>query len=141
MYQPKYFKSYELLPPDIYQKHGDNGLYFMDDRILWTLDRLRETLKQSIVVNTWKQGGKFSQRGYRNDPAVGAPYSLHRFGRAVDFDFVGMTAAHFREMAKEGSFPGELQHITRIEENVNWIHMDCAGLPRVAGQEIDFFKP
>lgn len=141
-YVPKYFKAYELLPPDMFQKYGDDGLYFMDDRILWTLDSLREHAGKAITVNNWKQGGQFSQRGYRNDASTGAPFSAHRFGRAVDFDIAGMSAQKFRNHVKsDGMFTGALDYITRIEDLTNWNHIDCIGLPRQQGEPILFFKP
>jgi hypothetical protein len=145
-YVPKYFKAYELLPPDIFQKYGVDGLYFMDDRITWTLDCLRQSFGK-ITVNNWKSGGPFSQRGYRSDQNIGAPFSAHRFGRAVDFDIVNVTAEEFRIYIRDGvgKFPfvliGALDYITRIEDLTDWIHIDCMGLPRQQGEPIVFFKP
>jgi hypothetical protein len=139
-YIPKHFAAYELLPKDLYTLHGDNGLFLIDDRILWTLDKIREFFNKSITVNNWKSGGQFGQRGYRNDPGTGAPYSAHRFGRAVDFDIFGMTAEQFRSQVKDGSIKNDiLVYITRIEDGVNWIHMDCMGLPKTPEQQIEFF--
>lgn len=117
----------------------------MDDRIMWTLDKLRDFFGKPIIVNNWKAGGTFDQRGYRDDPATGAKYSAHRFGRAVDFDITGTTAEQFRQMVKKGALANELKHITRIEETakgkpITWIHIDCEGLPRNAGEKIVFIN-
>jgi hypothetical protein len=138
-YIPKHFQSYELVPQDIYTQMGDNSLYLIDDRILWTLDQIRELYNVPMIVNTWKNGGEFSQRGYRNDPNTGAPLSAHRFGRAVDFDISGTTAEDFRTKVKTGDLDSIMIYITRMEEGVNWIHMDCMGLPKQFGQAIEFF--
>ena len=138
-YIPKHFHAYELLPNDLYALHGDNGLYLIDDRILSTLDQIREFVDSPITVNNWKIGGPFSQRGYRNDPNTGAKYSAHRFGRAVDFDIAGITADAFRTKVKSGDYDKVLGYITRMEEGIEWIHMDCMGLPRIEGQQIEFF--
>lgn len=110
----------------------------MDPRILWTLDQLRKTIGKPITVNNWREGGPFSQRGFRNDPGTGAQLSQHRFGRAVDFDIAGISAQEFRAAVKAGTFATELTYITRIEDGVNWIHLDCAAIP---GTDIVFFKP
>jgi len=138
-YVPKYFKAYELLPPDIFEKYGVDGLYLIDDRITWTLDQIRDTIKKPITVNNWKFGGQFSQRGYRTDPNVGVKFSPHRFGRGVDFDIAGVTAQEFRNMVR--SLKINLPYITRMEDTVNWIHIDCMGLPKQQGEPIVFFKP
>lgn len=137
-YNPLYFQPYELLPKDVFTKYGAAGLMAMDPRILWTLDQVRKSAGKPITVNNWQAGGPFSQRGFRNDPATGAPLSQHRFGRAVDFDIAGITAAEFRDEVKKGKFIQELTYITRIEDGVNWIHLDCAAVP---GTEIVFIKP
>jgi hypothetical protein len=139
-YIPKHFQSYELLPPDVYQKMGDNGLYLIDDRILWTLDQIREYFNKPITINNWKKGGQFSQRGYRNDPNTGAPLSAHRFGRACDFDISGITSNEFRTKVKSGGLDTVMVYITRMEDGVNWNHMDCMGLPRKENEKIEFFN-
>jgi hypothetical protein len=135
-YSPTFFKPYEYLPKDVYEKMGDSGIILMDARILWTIDAIRKTVNLPITINNWKSGGPFSQRGFRNDD-TGAVYSQHRFGRAVDMDIHGMTADEFRNKIKAGQINTELTYITRIEEGVNWIHLDCASVP---GTEMVFFK-
>ena len=131
-YEPKHFKPQEFLPPNVY------SLMVMDPRILWTLDALRAFFGRPLTINNWHSGGQFQQRGFRNDPGTGAPLSQHRFGRACDFDIYGTPASKFRELAKAGTLYHELTYITRIEENTNWCHIDCAAVP---GTEIIFFKP
>ena len=139
-YIPKYFQSYELLPENIYSSMGDNGLYLIDDRILWTIDQIREYYNSPITVNNWKQNGPFSQRGYRNDSLTGALYSAHRFGRAVDFDISGITSQQFRNNVRSGILDKILVYITRIEDLVDWNHIDCMGLPRNSNDKIEFFN-
>ena len=139
MYKLKHFLVQELIPPDLYKDRGDVALIAMDDRILITIDRLREHFSLPITINNWhdiRVAKPFTQRGYRNDTGVGAPLSQHRFGRAVDMDISGVTAAAFRQMVKDGRLGGPgvkdspLEFITRIEETNNkmpigWIHADC----------------
>ena len=77
-----------------------------------------------IGVNNWHEGGPFSQRGFRDDPATGSTFSQHRFGRALDFDVVGMAADEVRSWIL--NHVKELPFITRMERDVNWVHIDCA---------------
>ena len=95
-----------------------------------------------ITVNDWHSGGRFLQRGFRNDPDIGALLSQHRYGRAADFDIEGVTAAEFRAMVKTGAIghgPGDpLQYITRIEETsagrpISRVHIDCANADSSTG--------
>ncbi|CAK0779582.1 Peptidase_M15_3 domain-containing protein [Azospirillaceae bacterium] len=145
-YIPKYFKVEELVSPEVYNLHGRNSLYFLDDRITMTLDMLRTYLQTPITVNTWARGTdvsrgtdtRFTQRGYRNDPTVGSTYSAHRFGRAVDFDVKGVSSAMFREWVRSGKLNDCLIYITRMENSVSWNHLDCMGPPKQPGQAIVF---
>jgi hypothetical protein len=145
MYHPTYFKVEELVPPDLFGKHGQNSLYFLDDRITITLDRLRKYFGAVITVNNWHLGTgtlqrALTQRGYRTDINTGAPFSAHRFGRAADFDIAGMSALMFREWVKTHESATCLEYITRIEDGTTWNHIDCMGPPKTAGQSIAFFK-
>ena len=130
-YQSKHFKVCELVPKSLYDVEGELSILVMDERILWTIDALRDKFGVPITVNNWSSGGSFSQRGFRNDTNVGAPLSQHRYGRACDFDIQGVTAEQFRAMVKAGELAAELQFITRIEETnagkpISWVHVDCA---------------
>lgn len=134
------FKAWELVPPEIYQAKGDDSLGAFDARILWTLDAIREFYDRAVTVNTWHEGGKFSQRGLRTDPAMllKTPLTQHRFGRAVDFDIDGITVEQFRADARGPKLATVLQYVTRIEagKEVTWNHIDCMAVP---GTQIIFF--
>jgi hypothetical protein len=137
-YKPVHFRVEEFLPPDLYNQYGDAGMHLlMDARILWTMDRLRDKFGVPITINNYHTGGQFQQRGFRNDPGTGAVLSQHRFGRACDFDIQGMTAEQFRGQVRSLYLDDDLQYITRIEDKVNWCHIDCAG---VTGAGIIFFN-
>ena len=92
---------------------------------------VREGLNKPITVNNWHIGGRFEQRGLRDNtqPIVkdktikGKLYlSAHVLGKAVDFDVKGMTAQKVRQWIVDNHelFPCKV----RLEDGVNWVHLD-----------------
>lgn len=126
-YYPVHFTIPEFIGPETYAKYGNNALWFMDSRILWTIDATREYFNVPMTVNTWKQGGQYQERGLRlSSSDTGADMSQHKFGRAIDFDLAGMTADVVRaEIKKNYKTEPAFRFITALEENVSWVHIDC----------------
>lgn len=125
MYSPKYFKWHELMPSKEYEPYW---LILMDERILRTLDAIRTHYNRPVTVNNWHSGGSFRNRGFRPMiGTVGAKYSQHRFGRAVDFDVHGISAEQVRNDIRSGLFPD----VTCIEKDVNWVHIDVRNVARL----------
>jgi uncharacterized protein YcbK (DUF882 family) len=125
MYKPKHFQWHELMPSAEYEKYW---LILMDERLLMTLDAMREHYKRPITINNWHWGGRFSLRGLRPmDSNVGAKYSQHKFGRAVDLDVAGIPAEKVRNDIRSGLFP----EITCIETDINWVHIDVRNTKRL----------
>jgi len=132
MYKCKYFRIEELVSQDVYNYYGEGRCWqFFNPDLLKTIDDIREHFNKPITINTWLWGGLFHQRGLRAnlDGLVvqktnqGKYYiSEHCLGRAVDFDVEGYTAEKVRQeiFKNKDKFP----HIRRIEDNVNWIHID-----------------
>jgi hypothetical protein len=140
----KYFKLQELVCPDVYRKYGDRAWSFFDPRLLETLFFLREKIGRPFVVNNWKIGGKFSQRGLRcnlcdlnKKPTLNNKVymSAHSQGQGVDFDVKGMQAHEVRKLIID--IQEELPYPIRLENNVSWVHMDV----RDAGKKVYVFNP
>lgn len=124
-YIPKYFQWHELVPNAIYK---DYWLILMDVRLLMTIDAMRMHYNRPITINNWINGGKFRYRGFRPfDCNVGAKFSQHKFGRAVDLDVSGISAEQVRNDIRSGLFP----EITCIEKDVNWVHIDVRNCSRL----------
>lgn len=126
-----YFKIEELVCPHIYGKFGLYAWQFFDHRLLDTLLVIREKIAKPIYVNNWDMGGDFSQRGFRCNicPLVKEKTSLeklyvtaHSQGMGVDFDVKGMSAEEVRKWIKDNQIL--LPHPIRLEEDVNWLHLD-----------------
>jgi hypothetical protein len=127
-YKPKNFKIQELVLKHIYEKFGEKCWLFFDSKLLWTLDKIREKYG-AIIVNDWLWGGEFQNRGFREfNSSVGAQYSQHKFGRAVDFHFKSdkITCKEMRKTIIENPNFYEFKYITSVEDfdGMNWIHID-----------------
>ena len=125
----KYFKIEELVCRHVYEKFGDRAWMFIDDRLIETLNLLREKiLGVPMIINTWKDGGGYSQRGLRCNRCQivrekTSPYlSAHILGKGVDFNASGMTAEQARnEIIKAQVL---LPWPIRLEKGVSWVHLD-----------------
>lgn len=123
----KYFKVSELVGSRTYKKHGERAWRFLDYRLLYALLIIREGIGRPITVNH----GRKQQRGlrtivqqmiknyfYKNKLYL----SAHLFGKAVDFDVKGWTAAEVRGWIIDNDhlFPFKI----RLEDVVTWVHLD-----------------
>ena len=125
MYIPKYFTLKEFLPQNFYEKNkhkGQNLWFLFDERILQAADALREEYGK-MVANTWAYGGTHHYRGWRPlNCKVGAEFSQHKYGRALDLVPVFAEVDHIRDDIASREIGAA---ITCIEEDVSWLHIDC----------------
>ena len=134
MYTPLYFEPFELVPPDIYAKRKDQCFELIDERVLITLDILREVFGP-CTINDWHWDGRFEQSGLRTpDAPEYSPTSQHTFGRAMDCKFREHSSADVRSQVIDNRllFP----YITFIEDDVDWFHFDVRN-----GQRIVLWSP
>ena len=137
----KYFNIHELVSPKVYNKMGSGAWCLFDTDALETLLFIRENLGKSITINNWFWGGKFKQRGFReNTSSIVSKktekdvvyLSGHVIGKAFDFDVKGMEAEEVRDWLKEKA--SELPCKIRLEhkkngEPINWVHLDTKHYP------------
>lgn len=140
----KYFKVYELVDKTVYTKYKDNSVRFLDNRLLITLDVIRDILGVPMVINDWYWGGNNQQRGLRTNicPIVkskgNALYlSNHCFGRAFDAVSAKMTAEEMRIKIARNSH--KLPYPIRMEQGVSWLHVDLNQLENQP--KVIFFNP
>lgn len=132
----KYFKIQELVSKQTYEKYGEKSWMFLDERLILTLDALREYFNAPITVNNWLWGGNLQQRGLRtncdeivkNKTLKNSLYvSQHCLGKAVDFNVKNHTVQDVYKVILEN--PKAFPYIKRIE-NINktptWVHIDIA---------------
>lgn len=127
-YIPEHLKLHEVLPRDTYlilEGKREKAWRLFDPRILWTADQLR-FLYGPIYVNDWFWGGNNQYGGWRpGDCDIGAEFSQHKFGRALDIKFKRAMAYNIRQDIKAGKWPVYFQYITCVENGVAWLHIDC----------------
>ena len=124
-----HFDIEEFVPQQIHQIYGDQSVWFIDIRLVEGMEWLRAYFNASIIINNWHQSGPFQNRGFRSPAATtGARLSQHKFGRACDFNVVGIKpdqvydrlVADWGEVSKHTFF-------TTMEDKADtpsWSHID-----------------
>jgi len=132
-YRPKYFALNEVVYPGAIQARGEKAWELMDDRILRGADWLREKFGPCVING--KFGGKgFTESGLR-DPftKIGAPFSQHKFGRALDLKFLKVSVTEVYDYIIRNPGEARANGITTVEDirdtKGQWLHIDCRLLP------------
>lgn len=128
----KYFSIEELVGRDEYERDGELCWRYLRTELLHTVLIIRrDILRVPMVVNTWRSGGRFDERGFRSNiseivkgkTSAGKLYiSAHTLGAAIDFDAEGMSADQARMKIAVSS--DLLPYPIRLEKGVNWVHVD-----------------
>jgi len=136
MYKCEHFIIEELVDPATHAKRGDRAWQLLDERMLETLDRLREKYG-SMTVNNWKWGGDRKWSGLRTkDSPWFSTYSQHSFGRAADCLFKETTAEQVRQDMLANPDEHTFELVGSIELDVSWLHFDVRNCDRIFA-----FKP
>lgn len=146
IYYPKYFRLYELLPPEVYtiedmtakEPYMQKGWALMDSKLLETIDVIRDIVGYPLICNTWYQDGSRRYSGYRTmGCTTGVAKSQHKLGKAVDLICPYMTAEEMRQVIIANK--DRLPYPIRIEDGVNWLHIDVKDMD-YKGEKIYLFK-
>lgn len=136
MYKCTHFKIHELVDPDTYAKRGEKAWELLDDRLLITLDRLRDRYGM-MTINNWKWDGDRQWSGLRTaDSPWFSTYSQHSFGRAADIIFGNTTAEKVRQDILADPDHSDFEFINSLELDVSWCHLDVRNTKRIKA-----FKP
>lgn len=127
----EHFKIEELVCPHVYQRDKNVAWRYFPTPMLETIATLRDIIGKPMVINTWINGGYFSQRGLRcnlcdlvsSKTRGGKLYvSAHMLAQGIDFSVPGMEAEEVRKVIKENS--SKLPWPVRLEKGVSWVHVD-----------------
>ena len=138
------FDIKELVCKEVYNKFGDQAWMFIDEKLIKTLDVVRnEILKRPMTINNWHIGGNYTQRGLRcnvcqlvkSKTDIGRLYlSAHNFGKAIDATVEGIDAEEARNIILQHR--DMLPYNIRMEAGVSWLHLDVYD----TGEKIYIFK-
>lgn len=124
----KHFSIEEFVPKLIFTKYGENSKWFIDERVIYLAEFVREWFKVPVTINNWHSGGSFQERGYRTPQSTtGASYSQHKTGRAIDFSVKGLTADQVRKEIMDYEYAFMVAGLTTLEDAAfapTWVHAD-----------------
>lgn len=123
------FDVREFVPRDVYAKFGDNSIWFLDKRIIDIKKYIAANIGHPCFVNNWAGGGTLQEGGFRTPASLtGAKFSQHKFGRAADIHFLGITIREVRQFIVEHWENLSALGATTIENIAStptWLHIDC----------------
>lgn len=138
------FKVQELVCEHCYKKFGESSWQFLSTELLSTLYTLRFVIfNKPITINTWHNGGGFSQRGLRCNmcqlvKSKGDIYiSAHLLGKAIDFNVQGCDTEDVYKAIRDNI--SLFEYPIRMEiTGGNWNHIDVYQPYRSEANLIEF---
>lgn len=121
------FDLEEFVSKAIFEKYQGKSIWFLDYRIINFAEYILHKFRNEIIINNWKTGGEFQNRGYRTPDISGKDnLSQHKFGRAIDFTFVDIDPEEVRQHIRDNFAHLRLIYgIAAIETHIDWVHVDC----------------
>lgn len=133
MYKCKHFIIQELVDEETYNKRGEKAWELLDDRLLMTLDMLRDRYGK-MTINNWRWTARTPRMwsGLRTpDSPWYSTYSQHTYGRAADIIFDSITAEEVRQDILREPDDIDFQYINSFEEGTSWLHIDVRNTDRI----------
>lgn len=143
----KHFGIEELVPERVFKKIGSRAWQLLDDRLLITIDALREEFG-SITINNWKWNGSRQYSGLRDEHFYSSVTSYlssrsqHKYGRAADMLF-NVSADKVRKFILEN--PEKFPYVTFVEcspldkkgKAMSWVHVDVRNADLVCWSPVE----
>lgn len=123
------FQLTEFIDKKTFQKWGDASIWFIDPRIIQVAQFIRERHGVPVTINNWSSGGQYQYSGF--DPPGGyrkaTSLSQHRFGRAIDLKFSGITIEEAYKDIMDSQDLYMKVGLTTVENIIytpTWLHCD-----------------
>lgn len=120
------FDLEEFVPKEVYETFGEKSVWFLDPRLPVLVQKIRDLIDKSIIINNWNTGGQNNYCGFRQRKCeVGAENSQHRFGRAADLHIEGIQPTEVRQFIRDYYSVLNPLGLTTIEmDTPTWTHID-----------------
>ena len=117
----------EFVPPEIWERFGNNAIWFINPKIILINQFIRERFKVEVTVNNWKDLGQYKESGFRMpETKTGARLSQHKLGNASDTKVEGFTAEEVRNDIRKNFDLYSKFGLSTIEKDTDtWTHIDC----------------
>lgn len=124
----KNFYAHEFLPPGMFKMFGNNGLRYIDPQLIDIAEALRERFREPVTINNYYFKGNFSLSGLRpHHTNIGAKFSDHKFGRAIDVKIRDVDPEDVRNEISINYPKWRDLGVTAIELNTpTWTHISTA---------------
>ena len=118
----------EFIQPNIYKKFKAKSIWFLDIRLIRIAQLLRDITGRAVTINNWYTGGSYKDSGLRMlSGGIGATYSQHRYGRAIDVKVEGLTISELLDVIVDNEQAFRNAGLTTIEDikyTPTWMHLD-----------------
>lgn len=117
----------EFVPKILFDYRAEKSIEMIDMRLVSLVESIRSWFNKPITINDWHKGGKLNDCGYRMpDSKTGATLSQHKFGRAADIHFSGITDYEaIRKEIQDNWIAFKDFGLTTIEAGTStWLHVD-----------------
>ena len=141
------FYAEEFLFPEWIQKWGVRAISYIDEELVLGSEVIRDHFggKPMILNNWFRPGGTFKYRGLR--PRVRptdqkwAEDSFHIYGKAEDFEIVGVDSLEVQAEIKK-NWPKFRPYFSTMEEGTKgWTHLDRRWIANSKASEKPFLVP
>jgi hypothetical protein len=118
----------EFIDPATYAARGARSIELIDIRLVHAIQYMRDHLGP-LTVNNWATGGSRRLSGLRpHDTSIGAKWSQHKFGNALDVISGRLTPAEIHRFIRENEdlFLGKgwVTTLEDLRDTPTWTHMD-----------------
>jgi len=134
------FDVREFVSENVWNRFRGASRWFVDPRLVLIAEKVKELASDDerayVYINNYLYGGGYNQSGFREPGSkVGAEFSQHRFGRAIDIKIkhkgLWLTSSAMYYLVKENYHTLKKLGLTTVEDpehtqgkHRDWLHLD-----------------